>query len=70
LITAATWQVIVEIDRDIVEICRMIDERGQDAPGLQRLGEMLDALMAQARAVSRPPAAAVSLLSGDTNTAG
>jgi hypothetical protein len=51
LITSATWQAIVEIDRDIVEVCRMIDERGQDAPPLQRLGEMLDALMERKRAL-------------------
>jgi len=57
MIPPATWEAIVEIDRHIVEICRMIDERDQDAPACERLGKMLDALMDRKRALmaGRPP---------------
>jgi hypothetical protein len=39
------WEKIVELDADIVETCRLIDERGKDAPSLEALGEWLDLLM-------------------------
>ena len=47
----SAWEAIVDIDRDLVEVCRMIDERGRGAPDLTRLGEMLDVLMQRKRAL-------------------
>jgi hypothetical protein len=45
------WERIVEIDADIAEVCRLIDERGKDAPNLQALGEILDTLMERKQAL-------------------
>ena len=55
--SALVWQEIVAIDRDIAEVCRLVDERGKDAPDLQALGEMLDRLMERKRELlqEQPP---------------
>jgi hypothetical protein len=52
-----TWAQIVEADRDIAEVCTRIDRCEPGTLTMQRLGEMLDALMARKKALleGRPP---------------
>jgi hypothetical protein len=49
--SAQVWEQITEADRDIVEVCARIDRCEPGTLAMQRLGEMLDALMERKQAL-------------------
>jgi hypothetical protein len=48
---ARNCEEIVEIDRDIAEVCRRLDERGQEPPAYDYLLEMLEILTERKQAL-------------------